>query len=54
LTISNPNSLPSCAAGVNPGIKKLKKELLNELDVRKPSVVSISQRSEELRLDHRL
>jgi hypothetical protein len=54
VTISNPNPLSSCSeTRVNPGIrtKKAKKSIyLNELNVRKPLVVSISQRSEELRL----
>jgi hypothetical protein len=41
----NPQSLSSTETGVNPE----KSNYLNELDVRKPFVVSISQRSEELR-----
>jgi hypothetical protein len=49
VTISNPDLLSSNETGVNPGIRSWKKHL-NELDVRKPLVVSISQRSEELRL----
>jgi hypothetical protein len=36
--------------GVIPGIRSRKSTYLNEHDVRKPLVVSISQRSEELRL----
>jgi hypothetical protein len=50
VTISNADSLSSSETGVNPGIKSGKSTYLNELDVRKPLVVSISQRSEELRL----
>jgi hypothetical protein len=37
-------------SGYNPGIRSLKSTYVIELDVRKPLVVSISQRSEELRL----
>jgi hypothetical protein len=36
--------------GVNSGIRKQKSTYLNELDVRKPLMVSMSQRSEELKL----
>jgi hypothetical protein len=51
LTISNPDSLSSSETGVNPGIRSYEKSTyLNELDVRKQLVVSISQRREELRL----
>jgi hypothetical protein len=50
MTISNPDSLSSSETGVNPGIKAVKSAYLHELDVRKPLVVTISQRSEELRL----
>jgi hypothetical protein len=49
VTISKPNSLSSIETGVNPEITSTH---LNELHVRKPLVVSISQRSEELRLDN--
>jgi hypothetical protein len=49
-TISNPYSLSSSATGANPGRRSFKCTYLIELDVRKPLVVSISQRSEELRL----
>jgi hypothetical protein len=44
------DSLSSSKTGVNPGIRSWKSTHLNELNVRKPLVVSISQRSEELRL----
>jgi hypothetical protein len=47
VTISNPDSFSSRETGVNPGIRSRKVTYLNELDVRKPLVVSISQRSEE-------
>jgi hypothetical protein len=50
VTISNPDSLSSSETGVNPGIRSWKNTYLNELDVRKPLVQSISQKSEELRL----
>ncbi len=50
LTISNPDLLSSIETGVNPGIRSWKSTYLNEIDVRKPLVVSISQKSEELRL----
>jgi hypothetical protein len=50
VTVSSPDSLFSCEAGANPGIRRWKSTYLNELDVRKPLVVSVSERSEELRL----
>jgi hypothetical protein len=44
VTISNPDSLSSSETGVDPGTRSWKKSTyLNELDVRKPLVVSISQ-----------
>jgi hypothetical protein len=45
---SNPDYLSSSETGVNSGTRSWKSTYLNELDVRKPLVVSISQRSEEL------
>jgi hypothetical protein len=48
MTISAPKSLSRSEKGVIPGIKN--STYLNVLDVRKPLVVSVSQRSEELRL----
>ncbi len=50
VTISNHNSLSSSETGLNPEIRSWKSSYLIELDVRKPLVVSISQRIEELRL----
>jgi hypothetical protein len=50
VTISNPKSLSSTETRINPEIRSSKYTYLNELDVRKPLVVSISQRSEKLRL----
>ncbi len=50
MTILNPDSLSRSETWVNPGIRSWKSTYLNELAVRKPLVVSISQRSEELRL----
>ncbi len=50
VTISNPDSLSSNASGVNPGIESWKSTHLNELDAKKPLVVYISQRGEELGL----
>jgi hypothetical protein len=47
VTISSPDWLSNSETGVNPGRRSTN---LNELDVRKPLVVSLSQRSEELRL----
>jgi hypothetical protein len=52
VTISNPDSLSGSATGVNPGKRSWRSTYLNELDVRKPMMVSISQRSEELRLHY--
>ncbi len=49
VTISNPDSLFSSETGVNSGRRRSKSTHLNELDVRKPLVVSMSQRREELR-----
>jgi hypothetical protein len=51
-TFSNPDALSSSETGVNPGIKGLKEKNTHpyKLDVRKPLVVPISQRIEELRL----
>jgi hypothetical protein len=49
--ISNLHLLSSSETGVNPVIISLKKKTyLIEVDVIKPLVVSISQRSEKLRL----
>jgi hypothetical protein len=45
-----PDLLSSSKTGVNSGIRNWKSTFLIELDVRKPLVESISQRSEELRL----
>jgi hypothetical protein len=50
VTISIPDSLSSSETGVNPEIRSWKSTHLNELDVRKPLVLSFSQRSQELRL----
>jgi hypothetical protein len=50
VTFSNPYSLSRSQTGVNPGIRSWRNNYLIELDVWKPLVVSISQRSEELRL----
>jgi hypothetical protein len=47
LTISNPKPLSSSETRVNPGIKRHKSTYMNEQDVRKPLVASISQRSED-------
>jgi hypothetical protein len=49
VTVSNPNLISRGETVVNPGIKSWKETYLNELGVRKPLVVYISQRlSEEL------
>jgi hypothetical protein len=45
-----PHSLSSGETGINPGLEAEKSSYLNELDIRKPLVVSVSQRSEERRL----
>jgi hypothetical protein len=50
VTISNPDSLFSCETGANPGIRSWKGTYFIELNVRKPSMVSLLQKSEELRL----
>jgi hypothetical protein len=51
VTTSNHNSLSKSETGVIPGMRSWNKHLyLNELNVRKPLVESISQRSEELTL----
>jgi hypothetical protein len=50
MTTSNLDPLPSSVTGVNLGIRSCKSTYLNELDVRKPLVVSLSQRNEEMRL----
>jgi hypothetical protein len=50
VTISNPNSLSISERGVRPGKRSWKSAYLVELDVRKPLVASISQRSKELRV----
>ncbi len=47
VTTSNPDLLSSSEKGVNPEIRIWKSTYLNELDARKPLVLSISQRSEE-------
>jgi hypothetical protein len=46
----NPDLLSNRETGVNPEIRTEKSTDLNELDVRKLLMISISQRSEELRL----
>jgi hypothetical protein len=50
VTISNPDSISRSETRVNPAMRSRKSTYLIELDVRKPLVVSISQRREELRL----
>jgi hypothetical protein len=50
VTISNRDLLSSSETGVNAGTKSWKCTYMNELDVRKPLVVSISQGSEQLTL----
>jgi hypothetical protein len=50
LTIPNHDSLSSTETEVNLGMRSQKSTYLNELDVRKPFVVSIPRSSEELRL----
>jgi hypothetical protein len=50
VTISNPDTLLSSETGVNSGIKAEKSTYLNELDDRKPLVVSVLQRNKEERL----
>jgi hypothetical protein len=45
--ISNPDSLSGRETVVIPGIRSCKSPHLNELDIRKPFAVSISQSSEE-------
>ncbi len=50
VTISNLDLRSSSETWVNPGKRSEKSTHLNELVLRKPLVVSISQRSEELRL----
>ncbi len=50
ITISNLDLFSSSETGVNPAIRSWKITFLIEHDVRKPLLVSISQRSEELRL----
>jgi hypothetical protein len=50
VTISNPDLVSSSDTGVKSGIRNWKSTYLIELDVRKPLVVSIFQKSEELRL----
>jgi hypothetical protein len=50
VTISNPDSLSSSKTGVNPEREAEISTDLIELNVRKPLVVFISQRSNELRL----
>jgi hypothetical protein len=47
---SDPDLLFSSETGVNPAIRSCNSTHLNELDDRKPLVVSISQGSEEARL----
>jgi hypothetical protein len=44
VTISNPDSLSSSVTTVNPGRRRGKCIYLNELDVRKPLGVSISEK----------
>ncbi len=41
MTITNPDELPKIETGVNPRIRSWRSTYLNELDVRKPLVVSI-------------
>jgi hypothetical protein len=50
VTISNSSSLSSSVTGVNPGTTSREDHLSDKLDVRKPLMVAISQRSEELKL----
>ncbi len=50
LTISNVDSFPAVKQGLILEYKAEMSTYQNELNVRKPLVVSISQRSEELRL----
>jgi hypothetical protein len=50
VTISNHETLSSSETGVHPGIRTWKSTYLIELDVSKPLVVSISQRSKKLKL----
>jgi hypothetical protein len=47
---SNPDSVSGRETELESDIRSCKNTELNELDVREPSVVSISQGSEELRL----
>jgi hypothetical protein len=47
---SNLDSLSISETDVNPGSRSRKSAYLNELDVRKPLIVPIPHRSEELRL----
>jgi hypothetical protein len=49
VTIPNPDLHSSSETGVGLGITSWKSTDRNELDVRKPLLVSISHRSEELR-----
>jgi hypothetical protein len=48
VTIANTDSLSSRETGVNSGVRNRKSTYLNELNIRKPLVVCISQRSEKL------
>jgi hypothetical protein len=50
VTISNPGSVSSSKAEVYFEIRGWKCTYLNELNVNKPLVVSVTQRTEELRL----
>jgi hypothetical protein len=50
VTISNPDRLSSSETGVNLESKAEKSTNLNELDVRKPVVVSIPHRKNEMRV----
>jgi hypothetical protein len=50
VTISNHHSRSTVKQGVNARMRSIKFTYLNELDVRKPLVVCISQMCEELRL----
>ncbi len=48
VTPSSPDSLSRSGKGVSPGLRSWKSTILFELNVRKPFVVSIPQRSEKL------
>jgi hypothetical protein len=52
VTISTPSLLFNRETGVKHDLNNWKSTYLNELNVRKPLEVSISQRSEEMRLNN--